>query len=640
VLKLNSIILLGLFLFSGTIHAQTITKTTTEVDDETYLFPINPGTPGSLAGTMGELRNTHFHSGLDIRTNNAIGFAVYASKSGYISRAAISNRGYGNVLYVTHPDGNTTVYAHLDKFVGPIAEHMLAEQYRKESFEIDIVLEKNKFPVKRGERIALSGNSGGSTGPHLHYEIRDRNNEALDPLKVAAFTEIADTYPPAPEKIALKTLDGNSRINDRYGRYEFHTTRVGNNHTIYNPILASGTIGIEVIAKDRMEAKSPFYGGVNDIQVWVDSVLVFKQSIDKIAFAETRYIYTLLDFKTMRNKGMRFYKLYQDDGNILKYYDQSPTNGYIHVNPNKLTHVRIDMADSYNNTSSISFKLKYSPPATFVTSLGSMAKEGAIQAELTENILALSANPERDSTALLYEDGSVVKLNPTYVGPNKKVYLVDLRQYLPDSIRIGTRLHTTTFKDRIPSAIDYTYYGDIANIQFPSNALFDTLYLQTNYTTDSTRQEFFHIDQSTTPLFQPISVTLKPKFTYSQKSHHIYRVVGKSYAFIGGTWSNRQISFKTNEFGTYTILSDTTPPTIAQVLLDQNSARFKIRDDLSGIASFEARINGEWLLMHYDSKRAMIWAERKNKNSKLKGNFELIVKDNAGNATTFTKIIP
>src|SRR5688500_2628771 len=112
-------------------------------DGETFLYPINPGLPGSLAGTMGELRSTHFHSGIDIRTDNIIGLPVLASKSGYISRVSVSPSGYGNVLYITHPDGHTTLYAHLDKFSGNVANYVLQEQYRRKTSDIDLYFREN-----------------------------------------------------------------------------------------------------------------------------------------------------------------------------------------------------------------------------------------------------------------------------------------------------------------------------------------------------------------------------------------------------------------------------------------------------------------------------------------------------------------
>ena len=390
-LKLSKVVLLFFTITPSLAQAQFSKPEEKFPADETYLYPIYPGQPGSLAGTMGELRTTHFHSGIDIRTNNMIGMPVRASKSGYISRITSSGVGYGNVIYITHPDGNTTLYAHLDKFKGPVAKHILQEQYRLKSGEIDLYFKSDEFTITRGDTIGLSGNSGSSGGPHLHYDIRDSENNALDPIKVAGFTELVDKYPPAAEKIALRTMDINSRINDRFGRFEFYAQRVGNNFVIANPIFATGNIGIEIVAKDKLAYKSQFFGGVNHIEVKVDSQLIFKQAIEKVNIAETRAIYTLMDFKTMRNKGTRFYKLYIDDGNNLKFYDQSPGSGKVKVNPRKESSIEIIMKDSDGNASNVSFRLHPDALAKEVPSLEMMSEE--ITSDIMENTMVVTTKP-------------------------------------------------------------------------------------------------------------------------------------------------------------------------------------------------------------------------------------------------------
>ncbi|HEY9006703.1 MAG TPA: M23 family metallopeptidase [Ohtaekwangia sp.] len=610
--------------------------------EEKYLYPINPGQPGSLAGTMGELRSTHFHSGIDIRTNNMIGFPVRASKSGYISRASMGGNGYGNVLYITHPDGNTTLYAHLDQFKGPVAERVLQEQYKLKSGEIDLFFEKDVFRVKQGDTIALSGNSGGSTGPHLHFDIRDSNNYALDPLKVGGFKEIADNIPPASEKIALVTLDTDSRINDRFGRYEFYSKQAGSNYVIANPILVNGTIGIEILAKDKLAYKSPFYGGVNFFEVWVDSALVFRQSIDKLNVAETRSIYTLMDFKTMRSKGTRFYKLYIDDGNELKFYGGSPTSGKIKISPAKTSTVQIRMKDSYNNTSTVSFRLRSNPVIREVSSLEPMTTD-AVLYDITDNTMMITAKAGKDlgARARVYTKGVLEEMDPTYSNINRKVYLFDLRKNIPDSVQINNKTIRPRIKIAIPSGTEYKYYSDIMDIQFPVNAIYDTLYLNTDYTVDKTTgNEVFTIGTRTVPLNKSISVSIKTTGTYSADAkYHVYRSTGRSYAFVGGEWQNGRFQFNTREFGEFTILRDIEPPSIRPVYVNNQTVRFKIRDNLSGISSFEAAVDGQWLLMHYDSKTATIWSERLDKTTPLKGNLELTVTDNAGNKSTFTQKI-
>jgi len=610
--------------------------------DEKYIYPVHPGQPGSLAGTMGELRSTHFHSGIDIRTNNEIGYPVVASKSGYISRVTVSPSGYGNIIYVKHPDGNTTLYAHLDKFVGPVAEHILREQYSIKSFSVDLEFEEGKFPVKQGELIALSGNTGSSSGPHVHFDIRDKDNYALDPLKVANFPEVIDNLPPAAEKIALKTMDINSRINDRYGRFEFHAAKAGINYTIASPILASGVIGLELIAKDRLAPGSPFYGGVNYIEVHVDSQLVFSQAIEKVDISETRGIYTLMDFKTLRNKGTRFYKLYIDDGNRLKFYERSPGTGKIRVPQNKESLVTITMRDSYGNKSNIYFRFKPSPQISDVKSLEPMTSD--LFYDISENTMMVTAKPCADSTSSLrlYEKGKEIPLEPTYRNANRSVYLVDLRGSLPDSIASCTKTLVTNLKQLIPSGTEYKYYGNETEITFPSDALYDSMFLTTKYSKLTDGTEVFLVGDRTVPLNKPIKISLIPQTSYTQNAATgVYRLAGKGYSFVSaGEWLNGRINFTTREFGEFTVLQDVAPPTIKVINADRTGARFKIRDNLSGIATYEAYINGDWLLMKYDAKTATIWSEKLDKSKALSGDFELIVTDNAGNKSTFTRRIP
>lgn len=608
---------------------------------EKYLYPIRPGLPGSLAGTMGELRNTHFHSGIDIRTNNIIGLPVLASKSGYISRVTVSPSGYGNVMYLTHPDGNTTLYAHLDKFSGKVAQHILEEQYKARTANVDLNFAENQFRVKRGDTIALSGNSGSSGGPHLHFDIRDPNNYALNPLLVEAFPEIIDDLPPAVEKIALKTLDVNSRINDKFGRFEFYVQRVGKNFSFSAPILASGNIGVEILAKDKLALKSPFYGGVNYFEMRVDSQLVFNQSIDKINIAETRAIYTLMDFKTLRTSGTRFYKLYVDDGNTLDFYGKSPGSGKIRINPSsKPSKVKITMRDSYGNASNVSFTLMASGTTSEVKLLEPMKKP--IEFDYQANIMIISATPcFSDSTgARVYSREGVRQIERSYGNAVRSVYLIDLRQEIPDSIVVCGHSVVPNIKATIPSSRSFNYYSDLMDIEFPEKSLYDTVYLNVGQRRTADSAVVYTIGNRTVPVDKSIKVTLRPVGWNKQwdKTWAIYRVSGGT-TYLGGGWENGGVQFATREFGDFMILQDTVPPTIKPLSINNNTVRFKIRDNLSGISSYEANINGQWLLMHYDSKSAVIWSERLNKKVLLKGELKLTVTDEAGNKSTFTQNI-
>lgn len=608
--------------------------------EEQYIYPIYPGKPGSLAGTMGELRSTHFHSGIDIRTNNMIGFPVLASKSGYISRITTGPSGYGNIIYITHPDKHTTLYAHLDKFKGALAQHVLREQYKAKTGAIDLNFEPGQFKVKQGDTIALSGNSGGSSGPHLHFDIRDPNNIALDPLKVATFPEIPDNLPPAAEKIALRTMDINSRINDKFGRFEFYASaRSGNNYSMASPILVSGSFGIEIIAKDKLAPKSPFYGGVNYIDVKVDNKLVFSQAIEKIDITEPRAIYTLMDFKTMRNQGTRFYKLYIDDGNTLKFYDNSPGNGKIKVDTTRESTIDITLRDSYSNASVLSFKVKPSPRMKDVRTLEAMTTP--YYADIFENTYMVNTKACMDTTqrSVVYTQGQASDIDISYGNANRSVYLIDLRKMIPDSLRLCGVSIVPKIRQTIPSGTEYKYYSEYVDVEFPEKSLYDTLYLHTDYNQLPNGTEMFLIGSRSVPIGKAISISLKTQVKYDESKVAVYRTAGRGYSYIGGEWVNGKMNFSTREFGEFTILQDAVPPTIKVIAADRVGARFKIRDDLSGIRKFEATLNGQFLLMHYDAKSATIWSELLDKKIPMKGAFELVVTDNAGNKTTFTKTI-
>jgi hypothetical protein len=373
----------------------------------------------------------------------------------------------------------------------------------------------------------------------------------------------------------------------------------------------------------------------------VDNKTVFNQSIDKINIAETRAIYTLMDFKTMRLSGNRFYKLYIDDGNPLNFYDKSPSTGKIAVKGDKETSVKIVMKDSYGNASNVSFKLRPSPVFKEVKLLEKVKSD--LEYDIIENTLVFSTEPcFADSNALTVYSRNKKRIEtPAYYNLNRAVYLIDLRKEIPDSISLCDRSISTNIKTVVPPSRAYNYYSDLMDIEFPENSVYDTVYLTTFRGIRSEDSvEVFNIGARTNPLNKPIHVTLRPTQTTWDKATAVYRVAGKgAYAFIGGKRENGAVHFSTREFGDFVILRDEVAPTIKPVVINGVIAKFKIKDNLSGINSYEANINGNWLLMHYDAKTGTIWSEKLNKSEPLKGKFTLVVTDNAGNETKFTKQI-
>lgn len=596
-----------------------------------YLFPINPGQENALSGTFGELRSTHFHSGIDVRTNNQIGVPVLAAQNGYVSRAGISPSGFGTVIYITHPNGQMTVYGHLDKIRGDLGKHMLNEQYRKKSFDVELFLKSGQFAVKKGDTIAFSGNTGSSNGPHLHFDVRSKDGRALNPLQFG-FDEIKDVIPPHAQKIALKTLDMNSRINDQFGRFEFYLSKSGDEYILPYPILAHGRIGVEILAYDKLN-NSNSRCGIPFIEMYRSEERIFSQRIETVDFTKTREILTVMDYKTLVNDGDRFNKLFIDDGNQLDSYYTTINKGEIYVSTEEIP-LSIHLKDLAGNTSKVKLSLKPSLPSDVVKSMLTMIHP--LTYEVVDNTLVVQRTP-CDANLLLFSKGHSIELEKSYSNTKREVYLIDLRKTIPDSIVSCTSTKTFYFKDRVPP-VSYKYYGDWVDLTFQAKSLYDTMYLVLDKS-NLDNQEVFSIGTNETPINWNVIASLKPAKEYDQSRSAVYKIERNRYSYVGGEWKNGKIQFRTRELGDFTILLDSVPPSIRKIHLTNYSARFRISDALSGIAYIEANVNGKWLLMNYDSKSHVIWSERLNNTDSLKGDFTLKIVDRAGNETIFTQKI-
>jgi murein DD-endopeptidase MepM/ murein hydrolase activator NlpD len=600
-----------------------------------FMFPIKPGEANLLSGEMGELRANHFHGGIDIKTDGKIGYSTYASADGFVSRIKVSSFGYGNVVYITHPNGFVTVYAHLDKFKKEIADYVIQKQYEQEQFEVELNPSKNELPVKKGEVIGLAGNSGSSGGPHLHYEIRDLNDKLFHPL-LFGFNEVKDTIPPTIDKIAIRTMDIDSRVNNAFGRLELKAIKKGDVFQVPSVITVYGTIGLEVKSFDKANNNYNHYG-IASYKIFLDNKEVFSHDITSYTFDENKYINTHIDYETYIQKGQRFEKCYISDGDKLSTYKTDVNKGKITIKDEEVHEVRIMVSDVFNNQSTLIIKMQGASPKTKLLTGSGM--KSPIESQLFENILKVSARVPENISSKVYSKGNIATYMPVYSQPGINTYLYDMRKGLPDSIAIGSLIKRFNYVRMIPSNVDHSFTFKKVEFNIPSGALFDTLYLEGDCIIGNDSSEMVCFNSQSEVFFEPINMSWGPGFFSKYKGKPLlYSLTAgdKLDDFIGGEWESNKIKFKTRNLGKFTLGQDTVCPLIKYLNFIGNSIRFNISDNSSGIDSIKATLNGNWILMNYDHKKHLIWSERLDKTIPLKGDFKLEVKDKAGNKNIFS----
>ena len=311
--------------------------------------------PLILSGTFGELRTNHFHSGLDIKTQGRQGFNVHASAKGYVSRIKISHWGYGKVLYLTHPNGYTTVYAHLKKFAPKIEAYVKKYQYEKESFTLQLFPKADELVVEKNEIIAYSGNTGGSGGPHLHFEIRSGNSNPINPMLFGI--EIPDTRAPEIRAAVAYSFGDSSHVNQSNRVKELRILKNKNGSLTTAPIKAYGTIGfgINVIDKQNGALNN---NGIFSLEMTVNGKKVYQHKVDTYAFSETRYINTLIDYGRFYKKRQRIQKCFVEPANKLSIYSNLVNNGYLQIHDSLSYIVKITAKDVKGNSRSLTIPVK------------------------------------------------------------------------------------------------------------------------------------------------------------------------------------------------------------------------------------------------------------------------------------------
>ena len=535
--------------------------------------------PLSLSGSYGEIRKNHFHSGIDIRTGGAIGKPVYAVADGYVSRINISPYGFGKTIYVQHPNGYTSVYAHLNSFRGEIAKWTKNQQYKLESFAIDLEVPAGALAVRKGEVIASSGNSGSSGGPHLHFEIRDgASQEPLDPLEFGI--PIADKTKPQILRIRIYPAGFNSTVNfsDKPVSLPAVAGKEGYTAKFSDTVQVSGKIVFGIEAYDHHDG-STIKNGIKSIEMFVDGSSVFEYHLDRFAFSETRYVNALLDYPLYGTTHQRVLKMYVSPNNKLKALSGLQNNGTVSFTDRERHTVRFVVMDLHGNSTNLSFPVKSNPPA--------------------------SVRPPGDPS---------VMAKGTYMrcGERNSFERSDIRLTLP------------------PEAL----YEDLDFIYAVSSPLMGSYApVHRLHNNSAPIHSFCDLEIKTTML--PASLQSKALIVKVEGPGR--------FTSIGGNFEGGSIKGRIREFGEYTVMTDTTAPVIKAVNIypnknvsKQKTISMKITDDLSGIKSYRGTLNGKWILMDYDAKRNLLTYSYDERIVTGKNSFQLVVTDNSGNVARYS----
>lgn len=529
-----------------------------------------------IIGTYCELRPNHFHGGLDIRTGGVIGRPVIAIGDGYIARINISNAGYGKALYINHPNGYTSVYAHLHEFPKEIQWFIEKSQYNLQNYEVELYPDADVLQVKQGQLIAYSGNSGASQGPHLHFEIRETASEApVNPLLCGI--KMPDHIAPSILNFYLYGKDSLVKLHNGHypsislPMYTTHTVKKGKkkkkvNVAIERHSIAYGTYALGANLKDYATSMGD-NNGVNYITIYKDGTLFYDCRIERFVFSQIRMHNNYVDFRRHKESGIRMHKLFIDDGSTLDFWKHSPTNGWFTISDSTPHQFRIVVKDVYGNSS--------------------------------EKTITIVGHPS---------------------GRKVSDYISHYRQ---------TKLCRAA-KDNLHEL------GTDLSVSLPAHTLYHDYVL--NYSKNANNT--YSIGSVLVPLDKKMILIYKlsPLQLLNGNKYLVRCNDGRNY--FGELKSINQYHVPVRDFGTFQLLLDTIKPTIKPLTINRNRYfSFDVGDNLAGVKDFDFYINGVWVLLNYDSKSGIISGFIPNPLETGKHTVRLIVRDNRLNEREYIRTI-
>lgn len=524
--------------------------------------------PLILAGSFGELRADHFHAGMDIKTQQRQGLPVHAVADGTVTRINVSLWGYGKVLYIAHPNGYTSVYGHLQKFSPEIEAYIHKLQYEKKSYEVEAFPSFGELTVHQGELIAYSGDTGGSAGPHLHFEIRKSVNQRPTNPLLYGF-DVKDATDPVLQGVYAYALSEDGQVNRSNGRVQLHFSRQADGSYRAAQVMAAGTIGFGVEAFDRQDLAAN-HNGLYGLKQTVNGQVYSELNMESFSFPESRYINTLIDYAHYARTGHRIERCFKVTGNHLDIYKTLYNNGELSVEEGLTYNVEIDLFDI---------------------------------------------------------EGNNTKLIIPVVGRREALLQDEKPETTPDLI-VAQR----------PNNFDL----GAAKVYFPADTFYDNFYIDLQKGADTVK-----IHNNTVPAHRNFTITFDvTKYTPEEQKQLFIARLGRRGEPQYETTYKRGNTFttRTRNLGTYTLAKDTVPPIITprnfkpkQWLTNYHYLSVRIADNLSGIDTYNATLNGQWILMEYEPKTQTLTYNFDDKIlDQTECNLEIVVTDNVGNTSTYT----
>ena len=530
--------------------------------------------PMYLSGNFGEIRSDHFHSGIDIKTQGTTGHHVNSAEKGYVSRIKVQANGYGKSIYISHPNGYTSVYGHLDRYCDDIAAYVKRMQYKRQSHMVDLYLSKETFPVEKGEFIAYSGNTGSSSGPHLHFEIRSTANQ--HPTNVLSYNfDIKDQVAPRFLSLFLYPMNQKSQINGKAERFSSKIVRDKGIYTIPygTTVEASGILGISVEVFDYLDGASNRCG-VHTLEMFVDNKLSYSHVMDEFSFSETRYINAHIDYEERIKSGKKAHRLHRLPNDRLRIYKQTLENKPLHINESRNYSIRIVATDVAGNSSTVEFTLKGSE----LTSITPLKENGDITSLKYSQAYSLEEGPvkvEIPSNALYQDLDFAIHESPAAKGSLTPFYQIATRE--------------------VPVHKSYTL-----SIKCPD------------------------LDPSLHKRLLLISHNDKGSVVSAGGEYRDGHVKASLRNFgefaVGLDTIAPEIIPRANKDNDYT---------------GKKELRFTIRDELSGINKYEGYVDNQWALFEYDSKNNLLFYrfDEQHIMKDSEHELELYVSDKKGNVS-------